>query len=307
MPVLIETTALTSVLPALDKTFAEVLNESSASAAGYHAVSAWLTCPEQSRLKSLGIQRKPDGWQESLPGISPLAFGTLIHHLLAVRVVHGHDAALQLLWRWQPELGAPYAAAVLMMGTYEFTFAQATEPLQFLAVEAPVTTNIRMGDADPRPCLRTVRYDAVVRAPPDTSGVYALERKTMARSGAGSIKPYYPQGMVQMALWNANVALVQQYGPMRGVIYESLVKTKAPSVDRHPVYFSPRQQSMALRYMRSADNGYVQFAKTADGQHPMMLHACWGRWRPCDYISLCHEEIVGDYQMKDGSPLPYNF
>ena len=70
-----------------------------------------------------------------------------------------------------------------------------------------------------------------------------MERKTMARSGAGSIKPYYPQGMVQMALWNANVALVQQYGPMRGVIYESLVKTKAPSVDRHPT--SPHARRVA--------------------------------------------------------------
>ena len=63
--------------------------------------------------------------------------------------------------------------------------------------------------------------------------VYSLERKTAARSGG--FQAYYGQGMVQMGIWNSNAELVAQHGPMRGVIYEQLVKSKMPSVDREPV------------------------------------------------------------------------
>ena len=297
------TTELVSVAPQRDQRFADVLASSSGSAAGFHANSEWLTCPENARLRALGIKFR--GFESSRyenTELNALDFGTLMHALLAFRVWYGHDAAMQQLDFWRQEIGESYVKASLMLGTYEQTFPQAMESLTFLGVECEVITNIRMGDNDPRPCLRTVRYDAVVLVRAAEDGVpqlYSLERKTMARSGGTTA--YSGQGMVQMMLWNNNAALVAKHGPMRGVIFEALVKTKNPSVDRIPAYFAPSQQDLAREYMRHSESGRVQFKALPDGTYPKMLHACWGRWRPCDYISGCHEQSWGDYVDEDGN------
>lgn len=298
------TTVLTSKQILLNRTFADVLAHSSASAAGFHANSEWLTCPERMRLKAMGVEKRPDynGGGFGFEELNALDLGTLIHELLAMRVQHGHETMMNELARWRAELHEKtFAQAMLIMGTYEFTFPQANEALRFLAVEAEVITNVGPGNID-----RTVRYDAVVQAQNPGGGweLYSLERKTMSRSGFSSLFAYYPQGMTQVALWNANAALVEEYGEMKGVIYESIVKTKAPSVDRQPTYFTKRQQEMALAYMRYSEDGTVRYNASPDGSFPRMLHACWGRWSPCPYIGLCHDELTGDYRLKDGSPLP---
>lgn len=289
------TTQLISEPPAHGRTFTDVLAHSSGSAAGFSANSEWLSCPEKSRLRAMGLKHK--GWGAAEKNeLNALEFGTLMHELLRYRVWYGHEAAVGQLTAWAPELRDSYVKAALMLATYEQTFPQATEPLRFLGVECEVVTNIRMGPDDPRPCFRSVRYDGIVLASggPDTAPqLYSLERKTTARSG--SMAGYTPQGMVQMALWNSNKALVDQYGPMRGIIFEPLIKTKNPSCDRVPAYFSPEQERLALTYMRYSENGTVTFQQLPDGSYPKMLHACWGKYSPCDFINFCHEGVTGDY------------
>jgi hypothetical protein len=302
------TTELISPPPNLNVSFAEYIATSSSSPMGYHANSEWLTCPEKSRLRAKGIRfrgfQRADGQVDPESKLNALDYGLLLHTLLQIRVWYGHDVTLRVLEGWRDEVRGSYADVALMMATYEQTFPYQFEPLEFIGVECEVITDLKMADNDPRPCLRSVRYDAVVRArsadgsPP---AVYSLERKTAARSGGFS--SYYTQGMIQMMLWNSNEAIVAKHGPMRGVIYEQLIKTKMPTCDRKPEYFSPAQQRMAKQYMRYSQNGTVEFKALPDGTFPKMLHACWGKYAPCDYISWCHEGVSGDYVMKDGSPV----
>ena len=299
MTALVETTKLNPVALPIRTTFAEVLASSSGSVAGFHANSEWLTCPERSRLKALGLKRKPPLDFEKDKELNALDYGILLHELLALRVCYGHDVALNTLNVWSPELGASWQKATAMLSVYEETFPYAADPLQFLGVEVPVITNIRATETSPLPCLRSVRYDGLVYAVSagGTKQLYSLERKSMSRSGPGALSAYKAQAMIQVALWNANKALVEQYGKMHGVIFETLVKTKIPSVDRIPEYVSPKQEQLARDYMRYSTNGIVQFSQLPDGTYPKFLHACWGRWAPCDFISLCHDEIVGDYTL----------
>ena len=299
------TTELHSTKPELGRSFADVLAHSSGSAAGYSANSEWLSCPEKSRLRSLGIKFRGYEGAGHKTELTALEFGTLIHELLAMRVWYGHDVAVQQLDNWLHEIGDSHLKAALMLGTYEQVFPYVSEPLTFLGIESEVVTDIKMGVNDPRPCFRSVRYDGVVYAsgsPGAEPQLYSLERKTMSRGGQSALHAYYAQGMVQMGLWNGNAALVAKYGKMQGVIYEMLVKTKMPSVDRVPVYFSPEQQRLALAYMRLSENGGVTFVKQADGSYPKLLSSCWGRFSPCDFINLCHEGVTGDY-LQDGEEL----
>ncbi len=301
MTILTASTQLISVPPTVGRTFADVVEHSSSSPAGFSAISSFLNCPERSRLRGAGVRRK--AWMNN-PGddfeLNALDLGTLIHELARIRCWYGHEVANQQLYAWAPELGASFAKAALMIAMYEQTFPQSQESLRFLGVECEVVTNIRMGPDDPRPCLRTVRYDGVVQAsggPGTAPEIYSLERKTAARSGGTT--SHTPQAAIQVALWNSNAEIVAQFGPMRGVIIEQWVKTKNPSVDRLPMYISPEAQRLALEYLRYPENGGVVFQMKPDGSYPKMLHACWGKYSPCDMISWCWEGVTGDFT-KDG-------
>lgn len=267
------------------------------SAAGYHAVSEWMTCPERSRLSKLGVRPSTGEYVEE-GSLSDLDFGILIHTLRGIRVVHGMQVMVEVLSGWRAAIGdTSYMRAALLMAVYDQTFPRETDPLEYLGIEVEVRTNVAKPGA--KPLIRTVRYDTLVYAQ-NASGVkelYSFECKTSSRSGPGVLLPYYPQGMVQMALWNANAALVEQYGIMRGVIFDLMVKTKNPSCDRIPRAFNTHQQELARAYMRLPENGGAQFTVQPDGSYPRMLHACWGRWRPCEFINLCHEQAFGSYEI----------
>jgi len=277
--------------------FADLLAESRGSAAGHSAVSNWLTCPEASRLKSLRIQRKPQSYE--VDEMNALAFGTLCHVLGAIRPVYGEAAVYELLAQWASEIG-PEALlkADLLFKTYDLSFPLELDPFRYLGVESEVLTDIRTRQG--APCIRTVRYDAIIKL--ESGEIFSFEKKTMARSGAGSLSAYTTQAMVQVALWNANEALVQKYGTMRGVIFDCLIKTVTPNVERvGPKYYSNAQQNLALDYMRLPDDGGATFSKNPDGTFPRMLHACFGRWRACEFVGLCHDEAWGDYEDRDGN------
>lgn len=277
--------------------FSDFLRSGGGSAAGHSAVSGWLGCPEQSRLHSLGISRKPSSY--ATDELSALAFGSLAHVLGAIRIVYGEPAVYELLHQWSGELDPESRQkADLLFRTYDLMYPLVMDPFEYLGVESEVYTDI--GTRTGQMCLRTVRYDAVVRLK-QTGEIFSLEKKTMARSGNSTLAPYTPQAMIQQAVWNANEALVAQYGRMRGIIFDCLIKTATPNIERlNPRYFSKRQELFALQYMRLPDDGGVTFGVNEDGSFPKMLHACWGRWRPCQYIGLCHEEAWGDYEDKNG-------
>lgn len=282
----------------LPRTYLEVL-KSSGSAAGYSAVSAWLTCPEQARLRALGVRRRPDTLDDK-GKLDALTFGTIAHAIRAVRLAYGHVAALAWFWAVvAPEIPRPDADKLdLMFRIYESIYPLAADPWRVLGIEVEVITDLDgvVGPRSGHPVYRTVRYDTVI-AHPD-GGVYSFEAKTAARSS--SMEQYNTQGMIQCALWNANGALTRQYGLMRGVLFDEFVKTETPKCERKdPKYYSKGQQAMALRYLLLADT--VRYPVGPDGRYPQMLHACWGKYSPCLYISLCHDEAAGIYEYEDGS------
>lgn len=284
--------------------FKSVLKKQSGSAAGWSAVSSWLTCPERSRLTSLGVQRRSYDEFEN-DELSDLSFGSLAHYLRALRVAYGPDAVEAALAQWRDELPPKsFALARMLFRTYESLYPRAGDTFEYLGVEAEVVSNIAP-EGSPS-ILRTVRYDTVIRlkgvaGAPDE--VFSFEAKTSARGGVSAMSPYTGQTMCQVAIWNANPAMVAQYGRMRGVIYDVLLKTTNPNIDRiGPNYYGRVHEKLAREYLALPDNGGVTFHKLPDGTYPKMLHACWGRWRACEFIPLCHEGSVGEYQFKDGRP-----
>lgn len=301
---------INALKPEVAHSFADLIKHSSGSAAGYHAVSEWMTCPERARLKALGVHRIAGDFDGTIE-LNALDFGTLCHYIRALRVAYGHTAAMETLDTYRREIGdQSYLKCAALFGQYEQTVPRDQDSLEYLAIEPEVRTNIaRPGNA---PIIRSVRYDTLVYAAAVVTGVkelFSFEAKTMSRSGMGSIDPYNPQGMIQVALWNANPALVAKYGEMQGVIFDCLIKTKSPSTDRVPRYYSKRQQVLALEYMRLPEPGApgsptgVQFSVLPDGRFPRMLHSCWGRWSPCDFIDACHEDSWGGYADREGNRL----
>jgi hypothetical protein len=300
------TTELVSPEFEVTPTFAEILEASSGSKAGYSAVSEWLTCPERARLKALGVRSVDDNDVE-YGALSALAFGTLCHHLRALRIQKGQLAVELALSNWKDELPeASWLKAKLIFRVYESLFPREEESFQVLGIESEVCSEVGQR-LDGEPILRTVRYDTVVRLQ-NTRGefereVYSFEAKTMARSGMGSIEPYIPQAMVQTAIWNANPALVEQFGPMRGVLFDCLLKTDKSGVERiGPLYYSARHQQLAREYLCQADNGMTRFGVDEHGRYPRNLHACFGRWRKCSFMEICLDGAYLNFHYADGRP-----
>lgn len=271
----------------------------SGSPAGHSAISSYLACPERARLRSLGIRRIPyAGYDDGLPTeLDELGYGTLIHALLAVRIIHGYDVAL-----WLAEASplaqelhpADQLKASTLLRFYNGTYPLEEEPFEYLGVEAYVASALPFAPSAP-PAVRTVKYDAVVRMKAD-GWIFSLEHKTASRASS-SLWIYYPQMAWQQALWNLNPYLVQTYGPMRGVIIDQLVKTEVPKCERlGPTYFSKLQEQRIIEYMRLPELIAPTLPVNPDGSHPRMFHNCTGRYRPCEYINLCWENLFGDYE-----------
>ena len=299
------TTELPPVKFEIPSSFRDALARSSGSSAGYSAISDWLTCPERSRLRALGVRRRPTEYGAG-DELNPLDFGTLCHLLRAIRIVHSHAAVEATLDWWRHEIpSTSWQKARLLFRTYESIFPGGQDGFEYLGVELDVRTNVAPGGA--APIIRTVRYDSVIRVPGvggAPSELFSFEAKTMGRKGKSSIDPYMGQAMTQFAIWNSNPALVEKYGRMAGVIFDCLVKTNVPDVERYgPIYFGRVHQRLATQYLALPDNGNAVFGRLPDGTYPKMLHACWGRWAPCDYIAGCHEESWGEYVNANGDSL----
>ena len=281
----------------------EEMLEQGSSKLGFSTVSTYLECPERSRLRALGIRQKRTESFE-FDSLNELGFGTLIHTLLPVRAVYGMDTALWMLGECDREGGVLAAGesrplilhpdnqlkALTILRHYDATFPLEEEPFEYLGVEAEVASAFPAPDG--RFVVRTVKYDALVRMKSD-GAIFSLEHKTSARKITGA--SYTAQMLAQQTVWNVNEALVARYGPMRGVILDVMTKTTVPSCERlGPFYFSPLQEEKMRWYLSLPER--VTWPVNPNGSHPMMAHACWGKYRPCEFINLCWEGADGDYE-----------
>lgn len=312
-----ETIELPEVRFPFPTSLADIFDGHRGSAMGFHAVSGTLTCPTQRMLYRMGVHRKGmDSLLSDKGVLDKKAFGTLIHALLAVRVIYGPEETRKLLvasddgvltsdhsmLKLGPvgkdlpidDLSKSYTILKVYNQEHPLLGPLTEKGFKYLCIEYEIATDI--GDGYGGSCLRTVIYDAVVQ-PHDQKIVFSLEKKTTSRSGSGAMDPYMPQFASQCAIWNANPALVARYGPMVGVIPDTIVKTAVPKCDRHlPRYISRYMQHAITHYLRLPD----QIRYPADGMgyggFPQMLHACWGRFDPCEYIGLCWEGLTGEYE-----------
>ncbi len=289
----------------------EALYSAGPSPAGWSATSRMLECPEKDRLTRLGVTaRPPDGVSTGIGLLDALGMGLLMHAALATRIHWGQEGAEYLLANFEGLHPDDKLRAVTYLRIYDMTYPLHADPWQYLGVEAEVITDIgfRSRTGKIKKLLRTVRYDAIVRpfrrvegpeAPvytPGTieDGVLSLEHKTSSRGGQSAMNSYRGQFATQVALWNANPALVEKYGRMVGVIPDMIVKTVVPSCDRvGPIYIDKLQQERALDYLRLTES--IKYPIAADGSAPRMLHACWGRWGVCEFVDLCHNGMAGNY------------
>lgn len=260
------------------------------SEAGHSVVSTYLECPERARLQSLKLVPKVAEIDMIAP-LTPLLFGSLIHGLCAYRIVAGTQAALALLQTDFEDLHPDDRnKAFAMISIYDQTFPLEDEPFEYLGVEVPVYTEIAPG------IVRTARYDGIVRHKLD-GAIFSLEKKTASRGGATAMTSYRSQMGTQQALWNANPALVEKYGPMRGVIGDLLVKTQVPQAERvGPFDFSPIAQKRLLQWMASPN--YIRYPVDSEGAHHRGMSLCWGKWGPCPYIDGCWDDAWGNYEIK---------
>ena len=284
----------------IPNTISEIMDAAGGSFAGHSAVSLYLSCPERSRLRSMGVERRRREKPHDESGIpdeladDPLVWGTILHALRASRLVIGHEQVMQLIARLDVCETDRIKLANMWL-TYNANFPLEQEPFRYLGVEVEVISNVAPEGA--KEALRSVRYDSVIVVP-DTEGrwaVFSLEAKSASRSG--QFNEYMPQFMFQTMIWNANPHLVEQYGPMRGVVIDALIKTQVPKAERiGPKYIPKMMQQRALEYARLPEQ--IHYPLGPDGAFPRMLHACWGRYRPCEYIGLCHEDARGDYTVR---------
>lgn len=269
---------------------------------GHSAVSSYLSCPERSRLNALGVHRKGPAADAMYNGpkiLNELEYGTLIHAALGIRKAHGWSVA----HAWLAAL--PIAEenkqdAFHLCKTYDFNFPMPESdqygPITTVGLETEVFTEI--GNGAGGSLLRTVRYDELITrfSPDGSTRLYSLEHKTTARGGQGVADSYMPQLMTQVALWNLNPHLVAKYGPMEGVYVDALIKTKVPKAERWgPYYINPIQIQRIVEYLRLPEA--VRYPVNADGSYARMLQTCWGRWRPCQYIGICHYGEYNNYTM----------
>lgn len=271
---------------------------------GMSAVTGYLSCPEAARLRAAGVRRKQETFDDGLR-IHDLEeatdFGSVAHAIRAVRVCHGQEEALATINRLNLTEEARLKLRSLFL-VYDNLYPLHEEPFQYIGIETEVVTDI--GDGAGGPCLRTVRYDSLAYYRPGglttagAEGIYSFECKTSSRADQNALAAYMPQRFSHVALWNANPALVSKYGPMRGVIYDMMIKTKVPQADRHgPFYVSRLQQQRALEYLRLPEK--IQFpvlTSSTGSSYPRFLHSCWGRFKPCQYVNLCHEDSQNEYE-----------
>lgn len=266
------------------------------SPAGWSSISSYLTCPESVRLRTLGVRRIPRAQpDDGIPGeLTAPDFGTLIHAVLAIRVVYGSEIAAQ--WLHDSPIASllhpiDQQKAQYMLRVYEENYPLTNEPWEYVGVETTVVTDI--GDG----ILRSARYDKLVRMKKDHA-LFSLEHKTAARQGSGSASSYTPQMLVQQTIWNKNPDLVERYGRMQGVWIDQLVKTQIPKCERlGPHMFTRIQEDRMVETLKLADQMYETLPVAPDGSWPRFFHSCWGRFGPCQYIGLCHDNATGDYEV----------
>lgn len=298
--------ALPPITYAIPASLQEMLNVGG-SFAGFSGVSGWLACPERVRLEKIGVKRK--GWADTYSGLvqlDALGFGTLMHCLSAIRLVHGMKVALDFIGPVSVDVINPFVTQEVPAGgiglciedrlrAFELlTLYDQTWPVgeadiyEYFGVELEVAVELAPG------VIRTVRYDKVVRDRRD-GRIFSLELKTTSSSGESAMQSYFPQFATQVAIWNRS-PLGQSVGRMVGVVPDTMVKTKSPKCERlFPRTISRFMEERIIEYLKLPDQ--IQMPMNADGSYPRFFHSCWSRWGACAFTSLCWEGAVGDFEV----------
>lgn len=292
------TTELPPISFPIPETRDDLFNQGS-SPAGWSAISSYLACPESARLRILGVRRIPRAYDDGLPNeLSATEFGSLMHATLAIRVVHGSEIVSS--WLSDSPLAHSFhpmdqEKAQTMLRVYESDYPLDSEPWEYVGVETTVVTDLGGGT------LRSARYDKLVRMKRDHA-LFSLEHKTTSRQGSGSSTSYFPQMLVQQTIWNKNEELVSKYGRMQGVWIDQLVKTQIPKCERlGPHYFTRLQEDRMVETLKISDPMWERLPTGAESwpegnAWPRFFHSCWGRFGPCQYTGLCHDNAIGDYE-----------
>lgn len=291
---------LTTALPPIGYTPPATIEEimsTGGSFAGLSAVSSFLSCPEASRLRAAGVRRRKRELDLDFVDLSedPLGFGSLMHALRATRLMYGLQNTLGYLWTLKIDEDSRLKANNIMR-LYDQSYPLGSDPFEYLGIEVEVISDIRDASST-RSCIRSVRYDTVIRMK-DDGAIFSFECKTAGRSGENQLSQYWPQAMSHTTLWNSSPEIVAKYGPMRGTIYDLWIKTEVPKCERiGPRYVSKLHQKLATDYLRLPEA--VHLPISPDGSYPRFLHNCWGKFRPCEYISLCHDDARGDFDFPE--------
>lgn len=277
------------------------------SPAGWSITTAAMGCPYRGQLMAAGVQSKTQ-WQ---PGddLDSLGYGLLMHALLGVRWVYGMEWALKLLEQYAPEISElDRLKADSALRIYDERWPRNSEPWYVLGIEAEVATDIGSG------CILTVRYDQLIKPfkldqhgqviinpangyPVAENHVLSLERKTTSSGGESTMASYTGQFYTQVANWNSNAVMVEKYGPMVGVIGDLVTKHVVPRAERiGPRYITKSQQAFAVEYHRQ--KWLTRWPVDSQGRLPRMLHECMGRYGPCRYFALCHDDAQGHFETK---------
>ena len=218
-----------------------------------------------------------------------------MHAVLAIRIAHGPEVASSWLDSSPPTkslIPPDQEKAQRMLRVYEENYPLESEPWEYVGVETTVVTDI--GDG----VLRSARYDKLVRMKRDHA-LFSLEHKTAGRQGSASVSSYIPQMLTQQTIWNKNEALVSKYGRMQGVWIDQLVKTQIPKCERlGPHMFTRLQEDRMVEVLRNSNQLFESMPIAPDGSWPRFFHSCWGRFGPCQYIGLCHDNAIGDYEQR---------
>lgn len=287
------TTELPPISFPIPTTSAELYG-SGPSAAGWSAISEYLTCPEKARLRILGVRRIKRYADDGIPDeLSATEFGSLMHAVLAIRIAHSPEIASD--WLANSEIAKSMhpidqEKAQTMLRVYEESYPLEREGFSYVGVETTVITDLGGG------ILRSARYDKLIRMNRDQA-LFSLEHKTTSRQGSGSATSYTPQMLVQQTIWNKNPALVEKYGRMQGVIIDQLVKTQIPKCERlGPNMYSRIAEDRMAETLRIADDLFAAIPNLEGKAWPRFFHSCWGKYGACEFTGLCIDNVVGDYE-----------
>lgn len=270
-----------------------------ASAAGWHAIEAFLRCPKEYQFKHVRGLRRP-----SLVTPDPLAFGQMAHAARAAWLA-SKCAPISKCWPAVQKavadchLDAPLPIrqeaetnCLALMAEYIKHWSTRPHP-KALATEYPLGP-APLDESHPFFFYRTARLDDVSVYPEAGNALCIGEFKTTSVSVADCVQQYtlHGQPLLQWLLWKMAPQGEAMHGPIKYVMLDVAVK---PYGDKKPSFarVALPLEDHALTWYVESMYGYLKAASRVerDSNVPRNVTACTrliGRGRfPCEYRDLC--------------------